>query len=307
MKHKSLIAYLAIVTLLSGSYVAVMKLAGQIGPYLAQAYMLIPAISALITRLFFDNRRFTDANLRLGRLRHYLQFWLFSLGITTLFFASYTLLGAGQWDFSGNTFLTNLSQQFSASGQDINDTLPPGMTPKTMLLLFFVGGLTLFNVLPGMISGFGEEFGWRGLMFPRLYAIRPWVAFVIGGLIWYAWHLPLTLVIPQQAPLSPNKQAILIIVMAIGSILTFIYLAYVYVKTQSIFVTALAHIVMNNASASLSYLFVVHDYFLANLSTVLVMGVVVALLYATGRLQIFKILTPATLSGIEEDSPRRTR
>jgi membrane protease YdiL (CAAX protease family) len=41
--------------------------------------------------------------------------------------------------------------------------------------------------------------GWRGLLLPRLYAIRPWVAFVIGGLIWYAWHLPLNLVIPQEA------------------------------------------------------------------------------------------------------------
>ncbi|MDH4136117.1 MAG: CPBP family intramembrane metalloprotease [Anaerolineae bacterium] len=299
MKHKSLIAFLVLVTLQSGGYVAVMKLTGQIGGYLAQAYMLIPALSALVTRIFFDERKFTDANLRLGHLKHYLQFWLFSLGITVLYFVSYTVLGAGQWDFTGNTFLANLSQQFAATGQDMNDTLPPGMTPQTMLLIFFIGGLTVFNILPGMITGFGEEFGWRGLMFPRLYEIHPWMAFVLGGLIWYAWHLPLALVVPQQVLPSPSEQAILIIPMVIGAICTFTYLAYVYVKTRSVFVAAFAHIVMNNASASLGYLFVLRNQLLANLGTVLVMVIVVALLHATGQLRIFKTFVPDKESVVE--------
>lgn len=299
VKYKSLTAFLVLVALLSGSYVAAMKLAGEAGRYLAQAYMLIPALSALITRAFFDRRKFTDANLRLGHLKHYLRFWLFSLGIVLLYFVSYTLLGAGEWDLSGSTFLTNLSQQLAATGQDINDTLPPGMTPRTMLLLFFVGGLTVFNVLPGLITGFGEEFGWRGLMFPRLYEIRPWVAFVLGGVIWYAWHLPLALVVPQQVAPSSNEQLMLIVPMAIGAICTFTYLAYVYVKTRSIFVTALAHIVMNNASASLGYVFVLRNPFLANLGMVVVMLVVVALLFVTGELRVFKTLTPDAPSTLE--------
>lgn len=130
MKHKSLIAFLLLVTLLSAGYVALMKLASQVGAYLAQAYMLIPALSALIVRALFDERRFTDANLRLGRLKHYLQFWLFGLGIAVLYFASYTVLGAGEWDLSGSTFLANLSQQMAAVGQDMAGSLPPGMTPQ---------------------------------------------------------------------------------------------------------------------------------------------------------------------------------
>jgi len=292
MKHKSLIAFLVVVSLLSAGYVVAMKLASQIGAYLAQAYMLIPALSALIVRAFFDERRFTDANLRLGRLKHYLQFWLFGLGITVLYFASYTALGAGEWDLSGSTFLANLSEQMAAVGQDMAGSLPPGMTPQTMLLIFFVGGLTVFNITPGLLTGFGEEFGWRGLMFPRMYEIRPWVAFVIGGLIWYVWHIPLGLVVPQQVWPTAREQVMLAVPMAIGSICTFTYLAYVYVKTRSVFVTAFAHIVMNNASASLSYLFVVQNQFLANLGMVLVMMAVVGALYATGQLRIFKTLRP---------------
>ena len=145
--------------------------------------MLTPAIAAILTRLFFYEPHFKDANLRLGRLSDYFKFWLFSLGIMALSFALYTLLGAVSWDFSGNAFLARLDQQFAASGQSMQGSLPPGMTPQMMLLIFFVGGLTLFNILPGLISGFGEEFGHRGFMFPLLYRINPWVGLVGGGLL----------------------------------------------------------------------------------------------------------------------------
>jgi membrane protease YdiL (CAAX protease family) len=290
MKHKALVAFLVLVTSLSLGYVAVLRLLGQVGRYLAQAYMLIPALSAIITRAFFDERRFTDANVRLGHLKHYAQFWFFSLGIAFLFFVSYTVFDAGQWDFTGETFLDNLSQQLEVFGQDVelSETLPSGITPHTMILLYFVGGLTVLNILPGMITGLGEEFGWRGLMFSRLYDVRPWMAFVVGGLIWYLWHLPLALVMPHQVLPSPSQQAILIIPAAIGVICTNVYLAYVYVKTQNILVAALAHIVLNNASASFSYYFVIENQLVANLATALVMAIVVGVLYATGQLRIFK-------------------
>jgi membrane protease YdiL (CAAX protease family) len=71
-----------------------------------------------------------------------------------------------------------------------------------MLLIFFFRGLTIFNILPGIITGFGEEFGHRGFMFLLLYKIKPWVGFVGEGLIWYIWHLPLTLVIPPSTGYS---------------------------------------------------------------------------------------------------------
>jgi membrane protease YdiL (CAAX protease family) len=286
MKHKSLFAYLIILALLSAAFVAGMLLAGQDGAFLAQGYMLLPAVAALLTRAFFDRQRFSDANLSKGRWTDYLKYWLFSLGISALVFVVYTILGAGRWDLRGQAFLARLSEQFAATGQDLASATPAGMTPQMMLWLFFVGGLTTFNILPGLITGFGEEFGWRGLMFPRLYAVRPWLAFMVGGLIWYVWHLPLMLVAPQQN--DPQTLVILIPLLALGSICTHTYLAYVYLKTRSVFVTALAHIAMNNAQASLSYLFVVDNMLLANICLVLVMVFVVTVLAATGRFKVFE-------------------
>jgi len=287
--HKPLAIYLLVLGLLCAAVVLGAKMLGRQGAYLAQFYMLTPALAALITRGFFYRPRFGDALLRFGRLSDYLKYWLMSLGLVAAYFASYTLLGAVTWDLSGKIFLARLAGQFAAAGQDMNASLPPGLTAESMLLIYFVGGLTVFNILPGLISGFGEEFGHRGFMFPALYKISPAVGFLVGGLLWFGWHLPLLFIIPQTAPPPSLAQSILnTAVLAIGSIATFIYLAYVYVKSQSVFVVSLAHIAMNNGSASLSYFAAVQNQFLANLGTVLVMLLVVALLYTRGEFRVFR-------------------
>lgn len=287
MNHKALFAYLILLAIFSSVFVVFMLLAGQHGAYLAQGYMLLPAVAAMVTRAFFDPRRFSDAQLGRGRWRDYLKYWGYSLLISLIVFIVYTLIGAGQWDFSGQAFLSRLAGQFAAAGQDLVSATPSGLTPEMMLWLFFFGGLTTFNILPGLVTGFGEEFGWRGLLFPRLYAIRPWAAFVIGGLIWYAWHLPLMLIAPQTS--DPQSLVILIPLLALGSVCTYTYLAFVYVKSRSVWITALAHITMNNAQASFGYLFVVTSTMLANLGLVLVMVSVVAFLALTGQFKIFSL------------------
>jgi len=288
MKKHPLIAYFVLLSLLSGSTIVGMMSLGPQGIMLVQAYMLTPAIAALLTRAFFYAPKFSDAGLRLGRWQDYLKFWLAGIGITALSYLLFTLLGSVSWDLSGQTFLDNLAAQFALSGQNINDTLPPGFTPQMMLWLFFFGGLTVFNILPGLITGFGEEFGHRGLMFPLLYKINPWLGFVGGGLLWYAWHLPLGLIVPAAAQISISEQLLNHFILAIGSICTFTYLAYVYVKSKSIFVTALAHIVLNNAAASFSYFVTVQNQLLANLGLTLTMVSVITILYLRKELAVFQ-------------------
>ncbi|HEX9074337.1 MAG TPA: hypothetical protein VF932_01095, partial [Anaerolineae bacterium] len=81
--------------------------------------------------------------------------------------------------------------------------------------------------------------------------------------------------------------AVNFVVTAIGSVCTFIYLAYVYVKSRSVFVTAIAHIAMNNASMSLSYFVILQNQVLANVGTVLAMVIVVAFLYYKNQFAVF--------------------
>lgn len=282
-----LVAYLAILAALCGAFVAGARLLGEQGMYLAQAYMLTPALAAILARSLFYGPRFTDANLRFGRVRDYLTFWLAGLGITAASFVFFTLLGAISWDFSGQVFLDQLARQLAARGQDMTASLPPGFTPRSMLLIFLVGGLTVFNILPGVVMGFGEEFGARGLMFPLMYKVAPWVGFVIGGLTWYAWHLPLALVMPSQAAEPAWQNAANHLLLAGGSVCTAAYLAYVYVKSRSVWVTAVAHITLNNAARSLGYFVVVRNQLMANAGLALTMLLVVVVLYLTKETDVF--------------------
>jgi membrane protease YdiL (CAAX protease family) len=285
MKKKPLIAYFSILVLISGGFIAGIKLMGKSGNYLAGPYMFGPAISAFFTRLFFYGNRFSDAHLRLGRWRDYLRFWAITLGIVLVSYVVYTLFGSISWDFSGGTFLLRLKDQMAMTGKDIND-LPAGLTPKAMLVLFFIGGLTIFNI-PMTLTGFGEEFGWRGFMFPQLYRIRPWIGFIIGGLIWFAWHLPLLLVMPGGAELSPWQQTLNITVLAVGSVFTFIFFAYVYARSGTIWLASFVHAVFNNGSQSFSYFASVDNQLLANLGLAVTMFCVVAVLFLRKDFEIF--------------------
>jgi len=288
MKKHSLVIYFIILLVLCTAVIVGAKMLGQQGAYLAQFYMLTPAIAAIITRLFFYEPKFSDANLRFGKLKDYFKFWAISIGITVLSYVLFTAFGAITWDFTGQVFLNRLAGQFAAVGQDMNASLPPGFTPMTMLMIYFIGGLTIFNILPGIITGFGEEFGHRGFMFPQLYKINAWVGILVGGLIWYAWHLPLALVIPQTTQYPLWQNLLNFIILAIGSVCTFIYLAYVYVKSRSVWVTSLAHIALNNSGMSLSYFAVLQNQILANLGLALTMIIVVAVLYFRKELGIFQ-------------------
>lgn len=281
---KPLIAYFAILIALSAGFVAGARIMGESGQYLAQGYMMTPALAALFTRLFFYPMRFKDAHLRFGRIHDYLKVWLLALGITAISSGLYTLFGAVEWDFSGGAFLSRLEEQFTLSGQDMSASLPPGFTPKMMLLTFTLGGLTIFNILPGLVSGFGEEFGHRGFMLPQLYRLNPWLGLVGGGLIWYAWHLPLALILPAQSSQPMDLAIINHFILGIGSVSTFVYLSYVYVKSRSIFVTSIAHIAMNNAAAALSYYVIVRNQLLADVALTLTMTAVVTFLYFSKEL-----------------------
>jgi len=286
MKHKSLIAYFIILFILCAGFVVGARILGEQGAYLVQGYMLTPAVAALITRLFFHKPRFRDANLRFGRFRDYIKFWLYSLGITILSFAVFTLVSSVRWDFSGKVFLNQLAQQFAATGQDMMASLPPDFAPQMMLWLFFIGGLTVFNIMPGLISGFGEEFGHRGFMFPALFPKKPWLGLLLGGVLWYLWHQPLLFVFPANVSI-PLWQTIITHLAAIaGSICTHTYLCYAYAKSKSIFVPSIAHIALNNASRSFAYFVVVQNQFAANIAQYLVMVFIVAFLYYRNELKI---------------------
>jgi membrane protease YdiL (CAAX protease family) len=49
---------------------------------------------------------------------------------------------------------------------------------------------TLAYIFVDCVFGFGEEFGWRGYLLPRLWWLGPRRAVMANAVIWWIWHIP---------------------------------------------------------------------------------------------------------------------
>ena len=150
-----------------------------------QAYALVggfaPAIAAFVVRKWITREGFSDAGLRV-QWRHwpyYLLAWLLPFAVVGAIVAQALLFGNGEPDFSLSRAAADGVGGRSTAGLDRLGWL---IVPQLMLV-----AIAMTPVL------FGEEFGWRGYLQPRLYPGRPIAAAVATGIIWAVWHYPLTL------------------------------------------------------------------------------------------------------------------
>ncbi len=99
------------------------------------------------------------------------------------------------------------------------------------------------NFLLGYIAFFGEEYGWRYYLQPllqRKFGLRKGV--LILGVVWGLWHLPLDFfyyVTPEYGlPMTVNQ--------IINCVTLGIFLGFVYMKTENIWVPTIIHFLNNN-------------------------------------------------------------
>ncbi|MDP9861675.1 MULTISPECIES: CPBP family intramembrane glutamic endopeptidase [Streptosporangium] len=68
----------------------------------------------------------------------------------------------------------------------------PRVAPETLAVVQIASAF-LVAPLINSVAAFGEEWGWRGWLLPRLMPLGTWRALLASGVIWGAWHAPLTL------------------------------------------------------------------------------------------------------------------
>lgn len=155
-----------------------------LGQYIVAGVMWAPALATVLTIKLVTHEGFGVTNLRFGPFKPYL---LSALVIPSAFAATYGLtwlLGLGQPDWN----LKSLLSMMANSGADMSNV----PSSATILAALFFSSLVIGPTING-IAGFGEEFGWRGYLLPKLMPLGKIKAYLILGVVWGLWHAPLVL------------------------------------------------------------------------------------------------------------------
>ena len=208
---------------------------------LATFYMFGPALANLFTRLVthegnsglllepkFDHRRWI----------YWLLAW-FGPGILTLlgvviFFAVFPQY------YDPN--LGVLTRQLAASGT--------ASTPNPWLIVLAQSlQAILLAPLLNAISTFGEEFGWRGYLLPKLLPMGTRKAILVTGVIWGVWHWPVILMgynygldyfgSPFLGPLA----------MVWFTLIVGIFFGWLTIKSDNVWPAVIAHGALNGIAA----------------------------------------------------------
>jgi membrane protease YdiL (CAAX protease family) len=236
-----------------------------------------PGIAALVATLLVAKQPFKSLRLNtLGPKRYYLWAWLLPpilvivSGLLTLF------LRTGQLD----TEFTFMAQMLEQTGTQL--PISTGM-----LVMIQIAQALLLGPLINVIFAMGEELGWRGFLLPRLMPLGQWKALLLSGTIWGLWHAPAI----AQGHNYPDHPYLGILLMTVFCILLGVIIGWMYLKTRSPWVAALAHGSLN-AWAGLPYLFMKPGFDTAMGGTLtsipgwLVMGLFIGWLVLTKRLPV---------------------
>ncbi len=217
----SLKVYLLIIIALSWPFqIAYPFLGDAFKPFLLLS-MIMVAVGTYIAGKFVFQDGFANAGWHWGNPRHYV--YVFGLALFLWFFPSVIeqILGIHK------PFL------------DVNTT--------TIITGF------LFSFTITLIPAFGEEFGWRGYLLPRLFArYSTRRALLLHGFITWFWHLPVLVVMRMQMGGNPLVSVPLVLLISlIPAIMHAVVFAYIWSSTQSLALSTFYHAAFDEVRDSL--------------------------------------------------------
>ena len=207
---------------------------------LTAAAMFIPALGVALTRLI-TREGFRDHWLKphfKGNLRIYLLAWFGPVALTLLGTGLYFLLFPDHFDST----LGYMRQIMEASGVSADD-IP--MPLDIMMLVSAVQAIFLAPVL-NFVTCFGEEWGWRGYLLPKMSKLLPTVPMLlVTGLIWGLWHAPLTIIGHNYGLDYPGFPLAGIAMMCLFCTVLGVFMAWITLKTRSCIPAIIAHGAVN--------------------------------------------------------------
>ena len=211
----------------------------------AAAYMLLPAICAIILQVIHKERPFSELGVSFR-----VNWWWLVAAITPIILAFLTL--------GINLLFPNVS--YSATSEGLLSRLTPEQaqlaaqqvsqhSPFVFALLQIVNALILGCTVNAFFA-FGEELGWRGYLLKALQDKRFLFVSLIIGVVWGVWHFPLIL-LGHNYPQHPVPGVAMMIVFCV---LLTPMMIYIVLQSGSVITAAIFHGVLN-AIAGISLLF----------------------------------------------------
>ena len=208
------------------------------------AAIFCPAIGVLLTRLV-TKEGFKDAWLHphiKGNIKTYLLAWFGPALLTFTGMVVYFLLFPGNLDLGFSYFTATLE----AAGA------PMETLPIPIGLLMAVQCVQALFMAPALnfVTCFGEEWGWRGYLLPKVsmhFSTVP--TLLITGIIWGLWHAPLTIIGHNYGLGYWGFPFTGIAMMCLFCITIGIFLSFVTLKTGSCIPAILAHGAVNGIAA----------------------------------------------------------
>jgi membrane protease YdiL (CAAX protease family) len=217
---------------------------------LALGYMWAPAIAHLLTRVI-TKEGWKNTNLRFDFGKHWWTLataWFFPVVLVTIGTALYFLVFPDQFDPNLSAVQQMLQTAESQTGQSLPIDLP-------ILILIQLGVSVLIAPIINSFFTFGEEFGWRGYLQPKLMPLGYRNALVLTGVIWSVWHWPV-IAMGHNFGLgywgAPWTGFLMMTWFTVGASIIIGWLVY---RAQSVWPAVIAHAAMNGiAGAALLFL-----------------------------------------------------
>ena len=206
---------------------------------MATVYMGAPALANVFTRLITREgwkNTMLRPNIRRG-WPYWLIAWVAPAILTILGAAVYFLLFPQHFDAN----LTSLKAQLEQVGQG-------AMNPWMIVLIQTMLGV-LISPLVNSIATFGEEFGWRAYLLPKLMPLGSKKAMLASGIIWGVWHWPVIFMGYEYGldyPGFPWVGPLLFLVFATAG---GIFLSWVTLRGGSVWPAVIGHSAMNGIAA----------------------------------------------------------
>lgn len=206
----------------------------------ATLYMFSPAIAHVLTRLVTREgwkHTYLRPHFRQNK-RFWLIAWLGTAGLIIISAIIYFLIFPQYFDGELSTVSQLIADLEAQTGQ------PFPFSPAILVVVQVIQAVLLAPIL-NLIPIFGEEFGWRAYLQPKLLPLGWRKAMIWMGVIWGLWHAPIIMMGHNYGLDYPGAPWLGVIVFTWFTFVGGVFLGWVTLRGGSVWPAVIGHAVLN--------------------------------------------------------------